>query len=302
MININNERVKVDLNTQRENLLAQLESIRSRRERGGDLILGDAMLAKRENDILAQLKTVEAKIEEEKELAKEAEFEALSVGEKIEEYEKQNAELERKIVEYTGKMNEALRLGQEELAKVYSDTINAAKSEKANIQKNIDSLKNANKQGTGGSGADDIEAIAKERQNAQKEAHKAEIALQKSYLADKAMLLQLEMEEELKAIDKRIKATTDAETKAYLMRQRAATEALYTKWVDEALRENENIVVPRMTSMFSQSDRDKMFQLNMPNVSEVLRKSAEENIPAINALFGDMPWDIGTGKNIFNNV
>lgn len=287
---INRDRSMTELSNEKVSLETQLQEINDRRRMGvdGNLTYANAMDAGQAKTIIEQLKTVNKAIDEEKKLAKDAEFEALSVGQKIEEYEKQNAELERKIVEYTGKMNQALRLGQEELAKVYSDTINAAKSEKANIQKNIDSLKNANKQGTGGSGADDIEAIAKERQNAQKEAHKAEIALQKSYLADKAMLLQLEMEEELKAIDERIKATTDAETKAYLMRQRAATEALYTKWVDEALRENENIVVPRMTSMFSQSDRDKMFQLNMPNVSEVLRKSAEENIPAINALFGDM--------------
>lgn len=287
---INRDRTMAEWSNEKASLETQLQEINDRRRMGvdGNLTYANAMDAGKAKTIIERLKQVNKAIDEEKKLAKEAEFEALSVSDKIAEYEKQNAELERKIVEYTGRMNQALRLGQKELAKVYSDTINAAKSEKANIQKNIDSLKNANKQDAGGSGASDIEAIAKERQNAQEGAHKAEIALQKSYLTDKAMLLQLEMEEELKAIDKRIKATTDAETKAYLMRQRAATEALYTKQVDEALREDENIIVPRMTSMFSQSDRDKMFQLNMPNVSEVLRKSAEENIPAINALFGDM--------------
>lgn len=287
---INRDRSMTELSNEKVSLETQLQEINDRRRMGvdGNLTYANAMDAGQAKTIIEQLNTVNKAIDEEKKLAKEAEFEALSVGEKIEEYEKQNAELERKIVEYTGRMNQALRLGQEELAKTFSETINATKAEKDVVMKNLNSLKDATNQPTPGADEDAIKAIAKERQNAQKEAHKAEIALQKSYLTDKAMLLQLEMEEELKAIDKRIKATTDAETKAYLMRQRAATEALYNKWVDEALRENENIVVPRMTSMFSQSDRDKMFQLNMPNVSEVLRKSAEENIPAINALFGDM--------------
>lgn len=287
---INRDRSMTELSNEKVSLETQLQEINDRRRMGvdGNLTYANAMDAGQAKTIIEQLKQVNKAIDEEKKLAKEAEFEALSVSEKIAVYEKQNAELEQKIVEYTGRMNQALRLGQEELAKAFSETINATKAEKDVVMKNLNSLKDATNQPTPGADEDAIKAIAKERQNAQKEAHKAEIALQKSYLTDKAMLLQLEMEEELKAIDERIKATTDAETKAYLMRQRAATEALYNKQVDEALREDENIVVPRMTSMFSQSDRDKMFQLNMPNVSEVLRKSAEENIPAINALFGDM--------------
>lgn len=287
MININNERVKVDLNTQRENLLAQLESIRSRRERGGDVILGDAMLAKRENDILAQLKTVETEIEEQKKLEEEAAFEALSASEKVEKYQSEITQLDAKIAEYTGKLNEAMRLGQNELAETYNNTIKAAEEQKATLQKNIDSLKNANKNESSGGGADDIKQIASERQKAQKEAYDANLELQKSYLTDKAMLLQREKDEEIKAIEERIQATTDAETKAYLEKTKNAKSALYDKEIEKAMNDDAPLLFSAMDSIFSKEQRENAFNLDI-SPTKILREQAEQDIPAIEALFGDM--------------
>lgn len=165
---INRDRTMTELSNEKVSLETQLQEINDRRRMGvdGNLTYANAMDAGKAKTIIEQLKKVNADIDEEKKLAKEAEFEALSVSDKIAEYEKQNAELERKIVEYTGRMNQALRLGQEELAKTFSETINATKAEKDVVMKNLNSLKDATNQPTPGADEDAIKAIAKERQNA----------------------------------------------------------------------------------------------------------------------------------------
>ena len=289
LADINNERTMAELNSKKSSLESQIEAINSRKKVGvnGELTFANAMDAGQYKTLSEELKVVNQKIKEREELEKQAAFDALSVKEKLAEYERQKAQLESKIVEYTTRMNEAISLNDNYLASVYNDIIKNAQEQKAGVQKSIDALNKANKEQPTGD-ADAIAELAQRRQKAQDEAYKAEAEHYKSYLADKAMLLQFEMDQELAAIDKRIAASTDAEERGYLQRKRAATEALYLKNIDEALVADTPLLVPKVGSMFSKEQRDSMFQQNFPNVSEILREAAEKNIPAIEALFGDM--------------
>lgn len=286
---VNRERTLTELNSEKATLESQLKEINDRKKVGvdGELTYANAMDRGQAKTIIAQLDVVKRQIEEEKELQEKAAFEALSVKEKVEQYQAEITQLDAKIVEYTGKLNESMRLGQGVLAEGYNKTIKEAQERKADLQKNIDTLNNASVQTTS-SGADDIETMTKERQKVHQDANKAELELQKSYMADKAMLLALEKDQELKAIDDRIKATTDAETKGYLERQRKAVEALYDKQMDEAMRTGEETMFSGVASIFSKADRDNKIQFDAPDVIVALKESAEQNIPIIEALFSDM--------------
>lgn len=286
---INEKRTMDQLVKDRESLKEQIDAIERRKKVGvdGQLTFANASDAGQYKTLNEELKKTNKKIEEQEELSKQAAFEALSASEKIEKYQSEITQLDAKIAEYTGKLNEAMRLGQNELAETYNNTIKAAEEQKATLQKNIDSLKNANKNESSGGGADDIKQIASERQKAQKEAYNAELELQKSYLTDKAMLLQREKDEEIKAIEERIQATTDAETKAYLEKMKNAKSALYDKEIEKAMNDDAPLLFSAMDSIFSKEQRESAFKLDI-SPSKILREQAEQDIPAIEALFGDM--------------
>lgn len=86
--------------------------------------------------------------------------------------------------------------------------------------------------------AEELKQIANERQKAQEDANKAELDLYKEHISDKALILQAEMMAELKAIDERIKATSDAETLGYLRQLRKNTEEMYDTKIGKVLEED----------------------------------------------------------------
>lgn len=283
MADINNDRTFAELSSQKENIETQLKELEKRKIKGDNgYELYSSRDARKDRELRAQLAQVNKDLEEVQKTREQAAFEALSTSEKIEQYESQITQLDAKIVEYTGKLNEAMRLGQNELAETYNNTINAAEEQKANLQQNIDSLKNANKNESSGGGADDIKQIASERQKAQKAAYQAEIEAKKAQIKDKVALLEYEREVELAEIDKTIKDTTGEITKGYLQQQRAAVEALYSTKITDALKDK------AQESIFTKDERDNFFKTEIPDPSKVLLDTAQENIPALEALFGDM--------------
>ena len=290
VMRLNSERRMAEATAKRDEYQKELDDLRSQKVVNfvnGERRITTGADSKRGNYLEAVIADWSSKIEEEKRIQEKISFDALAIEEKIASYEKENAKLEAKIVEYTNKVNEQVALGDKYMAGVFNDVLNATKAEQAVVQKNIDSLKNANKNESSGSGADDIKQIASERQKAQKEAYNAELELQKSYLTDKAMLLQREKDEEIKAIEERIQATTDAETKAYLEKMKNAKSALYDKQIEEAMNDDAPLLFSAIDSIFSKDQRESAFKLDI-SPSKILREQAEQDIPAIEALFGDM--------------
>lgn len=160
----------------------------------------------------------------------EAEFDALPDADKIKKYQQDIDALTTTIENYNKEIDE---LGNREGANITIAKRDKAEAEKADLERRKKTLEDAIKKKSAGGGTDEEEekkkqkAIAKAREDAIKEANKAQYELEKERINNKIDLLEFEKNEELKAIDEQLKATTDAETKAALQRQRAATSMRY---------------------------------------------------------------------------
>lgn len=132
-----------------------------------------------------------------------------------------------------------------------------------------------------------IKAQANARKKAKEEAHKTEMDLQKSYITDEVMLLNLEKEEVLAAIQEQIDATNDLVEKGYLERAKKAREALYDNQIDALLSAETERIMGSIGTVFNDTNRIGI-QTNPPDLTKIFKEQAEKNIPVIEALFGDM--------------
>lgn len=152
------------------------------------------------------------------------------------------------IAKETANAIEKVRTLKQELADLRSGkTIVDGKSAKAAIEEKEKELKDAENilaTLTGRTGGGSSRAATEEEQKqkeiaeaalkAQEDAVAARLALERSYIKDKVKLLEFDKEQELKAIDERIKAARSAEEKASLEDLKATTTKKYdTQIADE---------------------------------------------------------------------
>lgn len=230
---ITNDRRKQSLQGEHERLQNEINRLN---ERDSYVIDGkryyDNPASKRKVERLeADKKAVESQLRQVEKEERQAEFDALPTDDKIKHYKAEIEALDGRIQRLTSEVENADNVRKGEV----NQELKAAKSMRDEYNRRIETLKKTLK--TEKPMAEDDE-VGKARLKAQEAANKAEIELQKAHLDDKALLLTFEKEQALKALDERYKTTNDAETRAAIERERAATEALYDKQIDDALHED----------------------------------------------------------------
>ena len=162
----------------------------------------------------------------------QAKFDALPKPEKVQKLTKDIEALNTQVAEYNKKIDDAPEWGKTSLT-MARDGVKAQITELEKEKSTLEDAIEKEKAESAGSGTDETEvqkrqkAIAKAKEDAIREANKAEQDAIREGITDKIKLLEFEKEAELAEIQSRIDATTDAETKAALQRKYNAVEMRY---------------------------------------------------------------------------
>lgn len=217
----------------------------------------------------AELDVVNKKLEEQARLQQQANFEGLKRKEKIEILKREIATIDELL-----ESEDALRAAES------AAMLRAQKTEK---QKRVDALEKVGAEEEQKAQEEAAKQLIAERKKAQEEAHRAEVEAKKAQIKDKVKLLEFERDEELKAIDERIKATKDKIIQGYLEQQKLYTNEKYQSLITNAINEKKTQSVLSSLS-FTPINGD----LKLPDPAEVIKKNTEKIAPEIAALFGDM--------------
>ena len=235
----------------------------------------DMVVSWDKEEIFREINDVKGKLAE---LDKEeitVKFTLLGDDEKIAKYEQDLENINILIEEYNSLKAQSDRGGD------YSQEIGALKEEKRLTEDLIKKLKEKKKVESGGN-----EQAAKEREaklkKAMEEAHKAEMELRKAQIKDKAELLEYEKQEEIKAIEERIAETKDKAIKALLEQKKDYVNQLYNTKISNAIDEK------KQQGVISSLSFEEFGKTGVADPSEVIKKGTKDNIPEIEALFGDL--------------
>lgn len=218
---------------------------------------------------IAELEIINKKLKEQIRLQEQANFEGLKREEKIEILKREIATIDELL-----KSEDALRAAES------GSMLRAQKAEK---QKRVDALEKVGAEEKQKEQEEAAKQLIAERKKAQEEAHRAEVEAKKAQIKDKVELLEFERDEELKAIDERIKATKDKIIQGYLEQQKLYTNEKYQSQITNAINEKKTQSVLSSLS-FTPINGD----LQLPDPAEVIKKNTEKIAPEIAALFGDM--------------
>lgn len=239
------------------------------------------------NALLAEIQAYSKQIEQAKQEREKADFAILSNKDKLDRYTKEVNALNGKIAEYSKEMNFAIDTNQNYMAGVYSDLIKEAETQKATIQKEIDKL---NETPTTGNGVDaeQLKQLEQEKKKVREEAYRAEIEAKKAHITDKVELLEYEKKVELDAIDARIKAATDKIIKADLGRLWEATKEKFDARIEQEINNKKTEgIVNSLSFDFRPQATPANGKPKLHDPSEIIKTSADKNLPRIEALFED---------------
>lgn len=266
------ERRLATMKAQRDDIQRAIDTINSNKGADGQL---NAMQAGQLKSLNAELDVVNSKIAQQINLVQELSIASLSKEEQIEYYQSQIDAIDE-LLASQDKLRASESKSNLEAQKIALQTkLNDVKVDKAE-QTQIETQDE-----------DAIKAQTKARQKAKEDAHKAEMDLQKSYITDEVMLLNLEKEEVLAALQEQIDATNDLVEKGYLERAKKAREALYDNQMDAILSAETERIMGSIGSVFNDANRIGI-QTNPPDLTKIFKEEAEKNIPIITELFGDM--------------
>lgn len=231
----------------------------------------------------ADLAEIDKRLQEIAKDKEQAKFDALSDDAKLKIYEQRLIEINKELEEYASLLKTADKLRAQELEGRADALIN----EKNNTQKNINALKNKQQEETDKAGEEAAKKIAQERLKTQEEAYKAEIEAKKAQIDDKIALLEFERDEELKSIRKRIMDAKDAIIEANLVDLWQATKSKFDAQIEQEINNAKTKSVIDSVS-FDLRPQTNINQSKLPDPSDVIKTSADRNIPDIIALFDDM--------------
>ena len=269
---VSEERRLSSLKAQKEDIQRAIDTINNNKGADGQL---NAMQAGQLQSLNAELDVVNSKIAEQIHLVEQLNIESLSKEEQIEYYQAQIDSIDELLASQDKLRASESKLNLEAQKIALQTKLNDVKVDKTE-QNKVDNQDEAA-----------IKAQANARKKAKEEAHKAEMDLLKSQIDDKVILLNLEKEEELAAIQEQIDATNDLITKGYLERKKIATEALYDNQMDAILSAETERIMGSIGTVFNDTNRIGI-QTNPPDLTKIFKEEAEKNIPVIEALFGDM--------------
>jgi tape measure domain-containing protein len=269
---ISEERRLKAMQAQRDDIQRAIDTINSNKGADGQL---NAMQAGQLKSLNAELDVVNSKIAKQINLVQELSIASLSKEEQIEYYQAQIDAIDE-LLASQDKLRSSESKSNLEAQKIALQTkLNDVKVDKTE-QNKVDNQDEAA-----------IKAQANARKNAKEEAHKAEMDLQKSYITDEVMLLNLEKEEVLAALQEQIDATNDLVEKGYLERAKKAREALYDNQMDAILSAETERIMGSIGTVFNDTNRIGI-QTNPPDLTKIFKEEAEKNIPIITELFGNM--------------
>lgn len=283
--NINYDRQISDLKKRRSDILATLKADENTpklydAETGVQLSgLTIEEIAQYNSDVKALTSNIQQLEREQQEAA----FKALPTKERLAQYKTSLEAVTKEVAMYIRFMNQALEDEDAEAAKFWDAKAKAAEQRKNEISRQIDQIEGTNN----GGGDEAAKALAKKRQEAQKEAHKAEMEAKKSQIKDKVELLEYERDEELKAIRERIMAEKDLIVEQSLIDLWNATYEKFDNQIKAAINDKKvQSIVSQLT--FNLPEWTKVGDLGIQDPSAVVKKNAKENIPEVMALFGDL--------------